>query len=255
MKKMIISGLVLSLLVITTLLVFIPKPPTKKVVVISQPAPIIKKYIPKRPKESITKLKPKIIKKITIDSSRTIYINGPVGINMKTSVETLSGMDQPPYKPIFIVINSPGGSVLLGGLFLSQMEATKSPIITICHGLCASMAAIILQYGDKRYAVDKSIIMFHPASGGAQGDVDRMSSLMNMLQSYIFEMEHYVSNRIGLEYSEYKAKSAVEWWLTTHQAKDANVIDKIVIYKTKHNLLGNIPLFYDLDDLGVNFKW
>ena len=74
-------------------------------------------------------------------------------------------------KPIYLYINSPGGSVTAGLAIFDTMQYVKSDVVTICVGLAASMGAFLLAAGTKgkRFSLPNSKIMIHQPSGGAQG--------------------------------------------------------------------------------------
>lgn len=133
-------------------------------------------------------------------------------------------------KPIFLLLDSPGGSVLDGGRIISAMQASKAPVYTVCLQLCASMAAMILEYGVERYAVDRAIVMFHPASVGAmvQGELDKIVSRFTFFKRYVDKMDHYVASRSGQTYDAFKAQSSQELWIDAEDALSKKLIDKVV---------------------------
>lgn len=146
-----------------------------------------------------------------------------------------------PGKPIFLLLDSPGGSVIDGARIISAMQASKSPVYTVCLQICASMAAMILEYGKERYAVDRSIIMFHPASvtGLVAGELDKVVSRFSFLQRYVDKMDHYTAQRAGLTYDAFKAKTSRELWIDAEDALSSNLIDKVVRVDVSTN--------YDID--------
>merc|ERR1719263_744472 len=77
-------------------------------------------------------------------------------------------------KPIYLYINSAGGSVIAGLAIYDTMQHIKSPIVTINIGLAASMASFLLAAGEKgkRLALPHSRVMIHQAMGGAQGQAE-----------------------------------------------------------------------------------
>jgi ATP-dependent Clp protease protease subunit len=135
-----------------------------------------------------------------------------------------------PGKPIYLLLDSPGGSVLDGARLISTMQASKSPVNTVCLQICASMAAMILEYGKERYAVDRSIVMFHPASisGMISSELDKVVSRYQFLQRYVDKMDRYVAARSGSTYESFKARSNRELWIDAEDALANNLIDKIV---------------------------
>lgn len=171
-----------------------------------------------------------VIKTTQLDLSqnREVYIYGEIDENNSPNIarQILElGKDS---KPINILINSPGGSVLDGALIISAMEAASGPVNTICVQLCASMAAMIHQYGTHRLMLNRSLLMFHPASGGVQGETDKMYSRLSTFKAYIGKMENNVAKRSKMTYEAYKAKSGVEWWVDAEDSIAVGLSDGIV---------------------------
>lgn len=168
------------------------------------------------------------LKEHDLSGSRQVFINGVIDESNSPAIAAKLldlGKDD---KPITIVINSPGGSVIDGAEIISAMQAAKGPVDTVCVQICASMAAMIHQYGTHRLMLDRSIVMFHPASGGVQGEVDKSFSRLGAIREYIAEMELNVASRSRISYEQYKSLSGVEWWVSAQNAIKNNVTDSIV---------------------------
>jgi len=170
----------------------------------------------------------KSILKMDVNLNRTIFINGVVGQNVVAQAARLRHLDKVSKAPIYVILDSPGGSVLDGAVFISAMEAAESPVITICHRMCASMAAMILEYGTKRYAFDRSIIMFHQASAGVDGELGKMQSMLKFLSNYIATFEQHVAYRMGISLQDYRARMYNEYWMDSATALKHRAIDSIV---------------------------
>jgi ATP-dependent Clp protease protease subunit len=178
----------------------------------------------------------KEVKVMELPGARTLNLAGVVNSNAIILSYKIAELSKQSKDPIYLVIDSPGGSVLAGGILLSAMQASRAPIYTICHSLCASMAAMIHQYGAKRLTVDRSILMFHPASGGAEGDIDRIQSMISMIQKYVGKMEADVAARLGLKPEAYKALSVNELWLDSDDQLKMNAADELVSISLKQDL-------------------
>ena len=165
------------------------------------------------PKKNIIKPSVKNIKKLTLNPNRTINVYGTIGENALRAANEISEMNKQNNDPIFLKLNSPGGSVIKGAVLVSAMQASTAPVYTICYAFCASMAAMIHQYGIKRYATDRTMLMFHPASVGTQGDVDRIHSFINSIQRYVSKMEIEVAHRLGTTFEKYKQLIVNEYWI------------------------------------------
>ena len=104
---------------------------------------------------------------------RIVFIGGPIDDTMANLViaQLLFLESEDPDKDIHLYINSPGGSVTAGLAMYDTMQYIKPDVSTICLGMAASMAAILLTAGakGKRYALPYSRVMIHQPLGGAQG--------------------------------------------------------------------------------------
>lgn len=170
----------------------------------------------------------KKVKNLEVNLSRLIELYGPISGNAVEASIRLSLMDQQSSKDITIVIDSPGGSVVDGARLISAMQAARSKIRTICLSMCASMGFMIHQYGTERLALDRAILMAHPASGGVRGDVDNMANQLKTIQRYINKMEAEVGARMGLSFETYKAKVAQEYWIDAEDALVEKALDGLV---------------------------
>lgn len=162
-------------------------------------------------------------------NNRLVYIYGEInGDSAPFVVQQLLTLGASA-EPIFVLINSPGGSVLSGATIISALQAAKGPVNTVCVELCASMAAMIHQYGTNRLVINRSILMFHPASGGGNGgEVDKQFAELNFFKRFIGKMEENAANRAKLTYKEYKFLSGTELWLDSEDALNSNFADKVV---------------------------
>lgn len=154
--------------------------------------------------------KKKVISLI-LTPEETVFLNGEIGaeavvVAQEISQKALNG------KPLYLVINSPGGSVLDGAQIVSAIQASPVPVYTICQSLCASMAAIIHQSGAKRLMVDRSILMFHDAAGGVQGTFPQIKDRFEFFNSYVMKMDSEIARRAGLTLPEFLAKLNPECW-------------------------------------------
>jgi ATP-dependent Clp protease protease subunit len=161
-------------------------------------------------------------------NSRIVYIYGEINESsaplVASSILKLSSSSE----PMYIFIDSPGGSVISGAAIISAMEAAKGPVNTVCVQLCASMAAMIHQYGTNRLMLNRAFLMFHPASGGVDGEVDKAFSRLGTMRRFIGKMEENVATRSSISYDDYKRKSGVELWLDAEDAFNSKFADKII---------------------------
>ena len=104
--------------------------------------------------------------------NRIIFINGEIDDNLSNLVVSeLLYLDSISHDDISLYINSPGGSVTSGLAIYDTMNFVKSDINTICYGICASMAAVLLSSGTKgkRYILPNADVMIHQVLGKSEG--------------------------------------------------------------------------------------
>lgn len=130
---------------------------------------------------------------------------------------------------LYLIIDSPGGSVFAGARAMQAIQGSKTPIDTVCLGICASMGAQLHALGSKRYMTTQAVLMYHPASGGLQGDFNIMSSRLVFLTKYFAKMDLYIANRAGIPYEEFQRRLRSEYWLDAQDATFEHFNDSIVI--------------------------
>jgi ATP-dependent Clp protease protease subunit len=175
---------------------------------------------------------PSSVRALTLDTSRVVKLVGVVdSYTAKNVIKKLGDLNEESLKPITLVINSPGGSVIDGAGIIGAIEASRAPVNTVCIKLCASMGAFIHQYGAKREVFSHALLMFHPAYGGAVDDIDRMSALISTIKRYVNKMEVNVAKRAKLSFEEYKSRSGINIWIDGEDAVKAGFADEVVFYK------------------------
>jgi len=137
--------------------------------------------------------------------------------------------------PIQIYVNSPGGSVYAGLGIYDTMQYIKPEISTICTGLAASMAAVLLCAGTKgkRYALPHSRIMIHQPLGGAEGqatDIEITAKEIGKLKTELYEI---ISKHTGQDYDKVYRDSERDYWMKSIEAKEYGMIDSILERKKK----------------------
>ena len=133
-------------------------------------------------------------------------------------------------KDISIYINSPGGSVTAGLGIYDTMQFIGSDVATICTGMAASMAAVLLVSGKegKRSALPHSRVMIHQPLGGVQGQASDIEIEAREIQK--FKKEHYtiISTHSHQPYDKVWADSDRNYWMTAQEAKDYGMIDSVL---------------------------
>ena len=136
-----------------------------------------------------------------------------------------------PGKDISIYINSPGGSVYAGLGIYDTMQYISSDVKTICTGIAASMAAVLLVAGEKgkRYALNHSRVMIHQPMGGAQGQASDIEITAREIQKLKKELYTIISNHSGMPFDKVEKDSDRDYWMTSAEAKEYGMIDDILI--------------------------
>ena len=137
-----------------------------------------------------------------------------------------------PGKPIYLYINSPGGSVTAGMAIYDTMQHIKSDVVTICVGLAASMGAFLLAAGTKgkRLALPHSRIMIHQPLGGVQGR--RQASDIEIEAKEILRIRDQL-NRIMAHHTDQPLEKIErdtdrDFFMSAEEAKEYGIIDKVI---------------------------
>ena len=136
-----------------------------------------------------------------------------------------------PGKDISLYINSPGGSVYAGLGIYDTMQYIQSDVSTICTGMAASMAAVLLVAGqkDKRFALKHSRVMIHQPMGGISGQASDIEITSRETLKLKQELYTIISDHSGQPYDKVYADSDRDYWMTAAEAKDYGMIDKVLI--------------------------
>lgn len=136
-------------------------------------------------------------------------------------------------KDISIYINSPGGSVYAGLGIYDTMQFINSDVQTICTGMAASMAAVLLVAGKegKRSALPHSRIMIHQPMGGAQGQASDIEITAREIQKLKKELYTIISDHSHQPFDKVWADSDRDYWMTAEEAKEYGMVDEVLARK------------------------
>lgn len=137
-------------------------------------------------------------------------------------------------RDIQIYINSPGGSVYAGLGIYDTMQYIQPDVATICTGIAASMAAVLLCAGHKgkRTALPHSRVMIHQPMGGAEGqasDIEITAREILKLKKELYEIIALHSNQ---PFKKVEKDSDRDYWMLAQEAKEYGMIDEVLIKKT-----------------------
>lgn len=140
-----------------------------------------------------------------------------------------------PGKDISIYINSPGGVVYAGLGIYDTMQYISSKVSTICTGMAASMASVILVAGatGKRFALEHSRVMIHQPMGGMQGQAADMEITVRQIVKLKEELYTIISSHSGKPYEDVERDSDRDYWMTAIEAKEYGMVDDVLSRKAK----------------------
>ena len=135
-----------------------------------------------------------------------------------------------PGKDISIYINSPGGSVTAGLGIYDTMQFISSDVATICTGMAASMAAVLLVAGaeGKRAALTHSRVMIHQPLGGVQGQASDIEIEAKEIMKFKKELYTIISEHSHTPYEKVWKDSDRNYWMTAEEAKEYGMIDNVL---------------------------
>ena len=163
---------------------------------------------------------------------RIIFLGTPIDDYTANTLQAqLLFLDQAdPGKDISIYINSPGGSVYAGLGIYDTMQFVGSDVATICTGMAASMAAVLLVAGQegKRSALTHSRVMIHQPMGGAQGQASDIEITAREIQKLKKELYTIIAEHSHTDFEKVWADSDRDYWMTAEEAKAYGMIDKVL---------------------------
>jgi ATP-dependent Clp protease protease subunit len=138
-----------------------------------------------------------------------------------------------PGKDISIYINSPGGSVYAGYGIYDTMQFIGSEVSTICTGIAASMASVLLVAGQKgkRFALKHSRVMIHQPMGGMQGQASDMEITVKEILKVKQELYKIISDHSGKPVEQVEHDSDRDYWMSSAEAREYGMIDDILTKK------------------------
>ena len=145
-----------------------------------------------------------------------------------------------PTTDISVYLNSPGGSVYAGLGIYDTMQFIANDISTICTGMAASMAAVLLVAGTegKRAALPHSRVMIHQPLGGAQGQASDIEITAREIMKLKKELYMIISEHSHTDYEKVERDSDRDYWMTASEALEYGMIDRI--YRKQPKIISDI---------------
>ena len=166
---------------------------------------------------------------------RIVMLNNEVN-NVTSSLicaELLYLNSQDNKSPIEFYINSPGGSVSAGLGIYDTMKFIHCEVSTVCTGMAASMAAVLLACGTegKRYALPHSRVMIHQPLGGVSGQASDIEIEANLIKKYKEELTSLIAQHSHQDYEKVLKDCDRNYWMTAQEAKEYGIVDSIMSRK------------------------
>lgn len=168
---------------------------------------------------------------------RIIFVTGEINDAMANTIVAqliyLEGKD--PEKDIFMYINSPGGSVTAGMAILDTMNYIKCDVCTICVGICASMASILLASGTKgkRYILANGEVMIHQPMGGVSGQATEIEIVAEHIKKTKQKINQILSDKTGQPLEVIEKDTDRDYYLSAAEAKKYGLVDKVFTNRDK----------------------
>ena len=156
-------------------------------------------------------------------------VNDEIANYITAQLLYLEGQDKG--KPIWLYINSPGGSVSAGMAIYDTMQFVDCEVGTICMGMGASMGQFLLCAGapGKRYALPHARIMMHQPLGGVQGQATDIAIQAEQMAYTKKLLQERIAHHTGQTVEQVEADSDRDRWFTAEQAKDYGIIDHVIV--------------------------
>lgn len=162
---------------------------------------------------------------------RIVFISGEIDDeNANTIISELLFLDSLSHEEISIYINSPGGSITAGMAIYDTMNYIKSDVSTICIGMAASMASILLASGckTKRYILPNSEVMIHQPLGGASGQATEIKIVADRILYLRNKLNNILSEKTMQPLEKIEKDTERDYYLTAEEALEYGLVDKIL---------------------------
>ncbi len=162
---------------------------------------------------------------------RIIFLGGAIDDNTANIIiaQLLFLASEDPKKDISLYINSPGGSVSSAMAIYDTMNYIKPDVQTICVGIAASAAAVILSSGakGKRFALPNAEVMIHQVMGGAEGQASDIAIVAKHILHIKENLNKILAKNTGKSIAQIEKDSDRDYYMTAEEAKKYGVIDDI----------------------------
>ena len=163
---------------------------------------------------------------------RIVFVTGPINDAVANTViaQLIYLENEDPKKDIYLYINSPGGAVTSALAIYDTMQFVKPDVSTICVGMAASGAALILAGGEegKRYSLPNAEILLHQVMGGVEGQAVEVEIAARHIIRIKDRINQIIAKHTGQSLKKIEKDTDRDFYMTPEEAKSYCVIDKIV---------------------------
>ncbi|MCM3628426.1 ATP-dependent Clp endopeptidase proteolytic subunit ClpP [Paenibacillus glycanilyticus] len=163
---------------------------------------------------------------------RIVFLGSAIDDQVANSIvaQLLFLAAEDPDKEISLYINSPGGSTTAGFAIYDTMQYIKPEVHTICVGMAASFAAILLLSGakGKRFALPSSEVMIHQPHGGAQGQASDIAISAKRILNTRARLNQIAADRTGQPLEKIEKDMDRDYFLSAQEALEYGIIDQVV---------------------------
>lgn len=176
------------------------------------------------------------IEKVSPEAGQVVVLDAEIfRESVAAAVQALENVRAAGYKEAWLLIDSPGGSIIDGNALIAYIRGSGLKVNTVCTAVCASMGFHIHQAGYRRYMHEGSILMSHHAAGGLGGDFEHMRSFFTFLLNYVDKMDAEVAARAHMSMHDYKNLIQYDYWGEATNALDKHFTDTIAYVKIDNN--------------------
>ena len=163
---------------------------------------------------------------------RIIFLGTPIDDNVANLImaQLLHLESDDPDKDVFLYINSPGGSITSLFAIYDTMQYIKPDVNTVCMGMAASAAAVLLAGGakGKRFALPHARVMLHQPHGGAQGQASDIEIQARLIVQMREQLNEILAHHSGQPLEKIETDTERDYWMMAAEAKEYGVIDGLL---------------------------
>lgn len=174
---------------------------------------------------------------VTATTQNTVVLRGPV--DSSSVSDTIQKLLQVEGNDVYLVLSTPGGSVVDGYHLVQTIDALYAKGVTVhcIADVAISMGFVIFQSCPVRYVRPASILMQHQMSFGTSGAIEHVKSYVNFVSNMARELNERQANRVNLTLNEFRNRTLSDWWVFGHQTLTDNLADQMVNLLCGHDTL------------------